>query len=587
MSYNVSQQESETLLARSLINLAERFEEAASERAIIPSEWLEEHFLIPEPIDIETGEVLPPGPIRLADHQKRIVDEALSKREDGMFKYSTVIYSCPKKSGKSAVAAGVNFFMAATNPYSRTYCLANDGKQANDRIYGPIRDCINLHRKYGGKFQDSPKPKLVELFLHNGTKIEAIPCDAAGEAGSEPLVTTWSEIWAYAGNENKRRLWTEMTVPPTKYGRAIRWVESYAGFTGVSKILEQLYDVATKEGVPHPDFTDLKGRDGEPVVWVNEPARIFCYWDTVPRMVWQNDEYYQEEAAIHEPSEFERVHRNQWSSPGGLFVKEAWWNACRDKSIPDELDTYTPVVLAIDAATENDCAAIVAVTRHHDNPASEVSIRACRIFKALPNQSIILSQTIGKTIQEWGELGWNIVCIAYDAYQMKKLVQDYERGIVEIEPELIEQLSPEELEQYLKEKRDTVERWYYEFGQQKPRAIADKQLQDMVLAGQVHWKPGMLGVDVPDLDYSGETLSQHIKQAGKAVNKNHTRIVKLSETLKVDAAVALSMASERCLALDLDIKLESEESLRNKYLQGQIDHNQYVQAVARSSGVKQ
>src|SRR5690606_35376909 len=38
------------------------------------------------------------------------------------------------------------------------------------------------------------------------TRIEAIPCDAAGEAGSQPLLSVWSELWAF-NSDAKRRLW--------------------------------------------------------------------------------------------------------------------------------------------------------------------------------------------------------------------------------------------------------------------------------------------------------------------------------------------------------------------------------------------
>jgi hypothetical protein len=254
-----------------------------------PSEWIERYFYVPDPRDPVTGEFLSPGPIRLSDHQKRIIDEALSKDEHGKFKYSTVIYSAPKKSGKSAIASAVTLYVAYSRPYSFVYCLANDGKQSADRIYEPIHRCMRLHKTMNGPFYNE-NPNKTDITLSNHTRIEAIPCDAAGEAGSQPLLSVWSELWAF-NSDAKRRLWTELSIPPTLHGYAMRWVESYAGEKGKAELLEQLYNVAVKKGTPHPDFEDLKSK-GEPVVWVNESARLFCYWDHEPRMPWQTSEYY-------------------------------------------------------------------------------------------------------------------------------------------------------------------------------------------------------------------------------------------------------------------------------------------------------
>lgn len=258
-----------------------------------PSDWIEKHFYVPDPRDPETGELLPAGPIRLAKYQKRIVNEALSKKPDGMLKYTTIVYSAPKKSGKSALSSAVALYMAHQNPNSFIACVANDGKQSTDRLYGPIYTTFRLHRQLGGIFGDV-NPNRTEVILPNYTKIEAIPCDAAGEAGSQPLGVFLSEIWGFT-TDKKRRVYTELTIPPTLYGRAIRWVETYAGYKGESELLEQLYDVAVLQGVPHPDFTDLTSDlsdNGNYVVFTNEKAGTFALWDHEPRLPWQTQGYY-------------------------------------------------------------------------------------------------------------------------------------------------------------------------------------------------------------------------------------------------------------------------------------------------------
>src|SRR5690606_819097 len=280
----MSQEHSENLLERLDSVFSQRLKARVEKITEKPSEWIERYFYVHDPRDPITGEFLSPGPIRLSDHQRRIIDEALSKREDGKFKYSLVIYSAPKKSGKSALASAIALYMAYSRPYSNIYCLANDGKQSSDRIYEPIRRCLTLHKTLNGPLSKE-SPNKTDVVLSNNTKIEAIPCDAAGEAGSQPLLSVFSEVWGWT-SDVKKTLWSEMSVPPTLQGYALQWVESYAGEKGKSVILEHLYNLAVKEGSPHPDFLDLQ-TNGGPAVWVNESAGLFCYWDHDPRMVWQ------------------------------------------------------------------------------------------------------------------------------------------------------------------------------------------------------------------------------------------------------------------------------------------------------------
>ena len=65
-------------------------------------DWLETHFWIENPYDIETGKLLKPGPIRLFPFQKRILRAATEKDADGKFLWSTVVYSTIKKVARPA-----------------------------------------------------------------------------------------------------------------------------------------------------------------------------------------------------------------------------------------------------------------------------------------------------------------------------------------------------------------------------------------------------------------------------------------------------------------------------------------------------
>lgn len=523
-----------------------------------PSEWVGEHFYIPKPRDPVTGAFYSAGPIRLSTLQARIIDEALSRNENGLLKYTTVIYSTIKKSGKSALASAVGLYMAEQVPFGHVYCLGNDGKNSNDRLFTPMKTCITLHNRMGGLYKGI-RASRAEVVLDNGTKIEAIPCDAAGEAGGEPTMTLFTELWGF-DTDAKRHLFTEMTVPSTLFGLSIRWIETYAGYSGVSDLLEGLYEQAVKEGIPHPDFLDITS-EGEPVVWTNEAAGLFCYWDHEPRMPWQlgseGERYYQQEAKILDPTEFRRIHKNQWVSKTGAFIQPEWWDACQDQDIKPLTDSTVPVVVAIDAAETNDCAAIVAVTRHPLRPDTDVAVRACKIFKpSTLTSTILLEPTIGFTLLLWS-LKWNIVVVGYDAYQMAKMAQDYKRGNLTIDPDKLTKLSAEigasKTDEALQLFKKSIQRWYCKFSQQTGRSVADKQLFDMIVHRQLGWNPNDNDTDIAARG-NEETLTKHIKQAGSSSSKGQYRIEKLSDKMKIDAAVALSMASSLCLRLNLTNK---------------------------------
>jgi phage terminase large subunit-like protein len=523
-----------TLLEQALERFSNRLTTVTEKITETPSQWIEKYFYVPDSRDPKTDEKLGKGPLRLASHQKHIIDEALSKNPDGTFKYSTVIYSAPKKSGKSALASAVTLYFAYHNSDGDVYCLANDKTQSTDRIYLPIRKCFRIHRELGGIFSDI-NPSLTEVTLPNNTKIRAIPCDAAGEAGSQPLLSTWSELWAFE-TENKRRLWTEMTIPPTLEGYAMRWVESYAGFTGKSELLEQLYNMAVKQGEPHPDF-DYLINEGKPAVFVNEAAGIFCYWDEVPRMVWQSQRYYAQQSLTLQPSEFLRIHRNQWVSPVDSFIQPETWNSCK-KDLGLIRDKKTPVILGVDGAISNDYAAIVGVTRDPDDNDS-VAVRFCYIFTPQKSGGTIkISETVEPKIRELCKQ-YNVLCVAYDKYQLEDMAQRLRKdGIV----------------------------WMYSFNQQGDRAVADKGLYDRVINHRIYWDANGDG-----LDKNGDlpSLFQHITQAGTKTDNGKMRLEKLTDSAKIDAAVALSMATEKCMNLNIDNR-ESKVNLAEKLRRGTL-----------------
>ena len=70
-------------------------------------------------------------PIKLLGHQKKILRDVFTRDADGRFPYQTVMYSCPKKSGKTEIGGLVaEWFALSEGPYNGMYCPANDQEQS-------------------------------------------------------------------------------------------------------------------------------------------------------------------------------------------------------------------------------------------------------------------------------------------------------------------------------------------------------------------------------------------------------------------------------------------------------------------------
>ena len=106
-------------------------DELRARQSLSCADWIEQHFWIPEP-DPDTGLR---GPMRLFPHQRWMLDAAHARNPDGTFRYSTVVWSDIKKSAKSTIAAAVARYRAEMTPYAEIYCIANDLKQAESRVF--------------------------------------------------------------------------------------------------------------------------------------------------------------------------------------------------------------------------------------------------------------------------------------------------------------------------------------------------------------------------------------------------------------------------------------------------------------------
>lgn len=460
-----------------------------------PTRWIETYFTVPE-----TNK-----PIVLEPYQKAVIQEALSKNENGLFKYSMVLWADIKKSAKSTIAGAVGLYMAWHHPWETVRIVANDLKQADSRTFFYIKRAIKLNPTLAA----FAMMKQYQITLrHNETTMQAIPVDPKGEAGGGDLMTIFTELWA-AKNEAAKTLWSETTLSPLKFGKSIRWAETYAGFEGGSPILEPLYETGVQQG----RLVDV-GIPGLEL-YANDAARMLTLWNTQPRCSWQTDEYYKQEAATLVPSEFQRMHRNQWQTTAEAFAPIEWWDACKVDDM-EALKPYQGVVMALDAAVDSDCFAIVMLSARMRDGEVIPQVRYARIWTPPQGGKIQFVNRDNPHDVEYpeGEIRRlikerNVVCIAYDPTQLEDMANRL-AGLANWEP----------------------------FNQGKARLIADKRLYDMVRDRRI--------------EHSGDPeLRQHFMNANRKPENQYLRIVKRNLKLKIDLLVATSMGVDRVFDYNL------------------------------------
>lgn len=417
----------------------------------------------------------------LHPEQRHAID-TMTRMIDGVFEYSTLIYSAPKKHGKTTVSGGILLWWGLQEANGYIQVVANDLKQADSRMFRVIDYTVKHHPQ----LKDVCKVKNYQITLPNGTVIEAIPVDPEGEAGANPTAIGFTEVW---GMKSKKAelMWSETTLSPSRAGRSFKLVESYAGHTGESVVLERLYN-----SVVAPEYLI----DPERELYAN--GGTVAYWCTRRIMPWQvgplADTYYEQEASDKTEAEYKRVHNNEWASALNKFVPIQWWEAC--KGVLPAIQPREQCVIGLDAAVSGDHFAMVMVSRRKDI----VYVRG--VWEWIPpkggkiNYADVEAQLLLLLKQH------RVLCVVYDPYQLHDMAT-----------------------------RLGSKTWFEAFNQAGPRLIADKGLYDSIRAGTIMHDGNAILTSAID--------NANAKEDGDG---HKLRIVKRNQHLKIDPAVALSMA---------------------------------------------
>ena len=361
-------------------------------------------------------------PFRLRPFQRDILARAFAFDSDGRLPYDTIIYSCPKKSGKTTINAAVTLWWAFTQEApNEVFIIANDLEQAQGRVFntivGLIRNNPDLVR--------SADIHARQITLSNGTKITPLAGDYAGAAGSNHGLTSWDELWGNS-SESSRRLWEELTPVPTRRN-SIRFITTYAGYEGESELLWGLY----RQGVDDEEYPGGQGTRAHPElpIFSNSAARLFVYWDHAPRLPWQDATYYEAQRRTLRPGTFLRLHENRWAASESVFITPELWDSCVIKDRSPLLPTRAHhLFVGLDVGIKHDAAAVVGVRWDRD----KVVLATHRIWRPSPTQPLDLEATVEAYLRDLHS-HYCLIKILADPFQLHRSIMTLKAAGIRIE----------------------------------------------------------------------------------------------------------------------------------------------------------
>ena len=359
-------------------------------------------------IDPESGR-----PFVVSDAERQFLQFAFTLDEDGRLKFPELVFGAIKKSGKTTLAAIIMITMILLfgGRFAEGYCVANDLEQAQSRVFAMVKRIIEasplLHR-------DAKVTADRVSFPALNATIIAIASDAASAAGGNPVITCFDELWGYT-SERSRRLWDEMITSPARK-ISCRLTVSYAGFSGESVLLEEIY----KRGMALPEVApSLRAGDGMLFAWHREPIAP-----------WQSEAWLAEMRRSLRPNAYARMIENQFVSAESRFVDLSDWDACVQSSLTPVLqDRKTHIWIGVDASTRRDSTALVAVS--FDKKSQCARLITHKVFTPTLGDPINFEATVEQTILDWSKR-YRVRKVWFDPFQMVAVGQRLAKAHIQV-----------------------------------------------------------------------------------------------------------------------------------------------------------
>ena len=358
----------------------------------------------------ETGK-----PFELLDAEREFLKHAFQTDANGRLLYSELVYGAIKKSGKTGFAAlfMLTMILLYGGRFAEGYALANDLEQAGARVFAAIRNIVQA----SPLLQREAKITADKITFPNfyNAMICTLASNFATVAGANPTISCFDELWAYS-SERSHRLWDEMIPPPTRK-IACRLTCTYAGFSGESVVLEDLY----KRGLTLPQVgPSLYAGNG-----------LLMFWSHEPIAPWQTQDWLDSSRRSLRPNQYLRMCENRFVTSEGSFISPDDWDAITDPDMRPLLgDKAIQIVVGIDASVKHDSTALYAVS--FDWGTQRCRLVTHRIFQPSPDEPLDFEGTVEKTVLEWAKR-FQLQAVYFDPWQMVSTSQRLAKHGINIE----------------------------------------------------------------------------------------------------------------------------------------------------------
>jgi phage terminase large subunit-like protein len=343
-------------------------------------------------------------PFALTEAERVFLAHAFRVGEDGRLVYPELLFSAPKKSGKTTFGAMVALYAVVVlgGRFAEGLCVANDLEQAAGRVFQAVKRIVGA----------SPllKREVVAVTagrveFADGAVIQPIASDAASAAGANHVIAVFDELWGYT-SERSRRLWDELVPPPTR-PRACRLTVTYAGFEGESELLADLH----KRGLRGEEVgPDLRAQQGMLSFWTHEM--------TAP---WQTEAWREQMRGQMRANAYLRMIENRWVSTESEFVPQEWYDSCVEPGLrPEVAEPDLPVWVGVDASVRRDSTALAAVAWDREDRRARLVWH--QVFQPTVADPIDFEAAVEDTLLRLGKR-FLVREVRYDPFQMVATAQ--------------------------------------------------------------------------------------------------------------------------------------------------------------------
>lgn len=292
--------------------------------------------------------------------QRFVVDRATEYRDGPngrrVYRYSTVLVTVPRQSGKTTLVGPVQVHRIITRPGANAFFTAQTGHAAGRRMQdllklameSPLKSVLTPRYQNGSEGLSTPHGSVLRRFAPTEDAIH----------GETPHLVTIDEIWKFTAAKGEALRGGFSPAQITLHGQAQTWLISTRG-TAASGFMNALVDTGRAGGDPDMAYFEWSLPEGA------DPYAPESWWQYHPALgntITEEALRAEREKLRGSPGEWLRAYANVLTAAEDPIIDPEVWKEHADPAMtpPEDLSS---VGLAYEVAPENAVSSVVASWR--------------------------------------------------------------------------------------------------------------------------------------------------------------------------------------------------------------------------------